>query len=79
MSEFTTHVRASTGQSRFAVVETGTGIDVWARLGAPGAVASALAEWLNVAAADLSAREVRAMLAPVSDLPAVPDVEERAS
>ena len=79
MSEFTTHVRAATGQSRFAVVETGTGIDVWARLGAPGVAAACLATWLNVAAADLSAHEVRAMLTPVSDLPAVPDVEERSS
>lgn len=79
MSSFTTRIRRTTGEARFAVRETETDLDVWARHGAPGQVATALATFLNTTAAELSAHEVRAMLAPVSDLPPVPDVEERAS
>jgi len=64
---------------RYGVRETVTGLLVWADEDAPLATAAALVRFLTDCAGPLTAHEVRAMLAPVSDLPAVPDIEERAS
>ena len=63
----------------YGVRETVTGLLVWADESAPLATAAALVRFLTDCAGHLTAHEVRAMLAPCSDLPAVPDVEERAS
>jgi hypothetical protein len=74
------NTEAENGQRpRYGVREATTNLLVWADEDAPLATAAALVRFLTDCAGRLSAHEVRAMLAPVSDLPAVPDVEERAS
>ena len=78
-STFVVRTRATAGAGRYAVHETRAALDVFAHVGATLATAAALVRFLTDCAGDLSAHEVRAMLAPCSDLPPVPDREERAS
>ena len=78
-SSFVVATHATEGAGRYAVHEARSGLAVFAHRGMPLATAAALVRFLDDCAGDLSAHEVRAMLAPCSDLPAVPAVEERAS
>jgi hypothetical protein len=56
---------------RYAVRETREDLLVWAHGDAPLATAAAVVRFLTDCAGDLSAHEVRATLAPLSDLDAL--------